>query len=127
MPLAWGRLAPPEQVLIRAGAVWDGRAEQLRRDVDILVEVADRDPSRTAARVVDATDGVVMPGLIEMHAHGGLASGEQLGRRIYYPGAPALGATAQVELEMGRAGTLGYDLIKTAATAMWWGCSRLWG
>ena len=166
LPLAWGRSAPPERVLIRAGAVWDGRAEQLRRDVDIvvesgrIVEVADRDPARTAAQVVDATDGVVMPGLIEMHAHGGLASGEQLGRlwlsfgvtsvrcpacdpyeiteakesgemgrrtaprwfgtggtvdgsRIYYPGAPALGATAQVELEMGRAGTLGYDLIKT--------------
>ena len=166
VPLTWTRAAPPESVLIRAGALWDGRSEELRRDVDILieggmiVEVADRDPSRTAARVVDAGDGVVMPGLIEMHAHGGLSSGEQLGRlwlsfgvtsmrcpacdpyeiteakeagesgrriaprwfgtgttidggRIYYPGAPALGATAQVELEMGRAADLGYDLVKT--------------
>ncbi len=166
LELEWTRASPPGPVLIRAGAMWDGRSDQLRRDVDIviedgrIVEVGDRDPSRTAARVVDATDDVVMPGLIEMHAHRGLSSGEQLGRlwlsfgvtsvrcpacdpyeiteakeagesgrrisprwfgtggtvdggRIYYPGAPALGATAQVELEMGRAAALGYDLIKT--------------
>ena len=164
--LTWTRAAPPESVLVRAGAMWDGRSESLRRDVDIvieggrIVEVGDRDPARTAARVLDATGGVLMPGLIEMHAHGGLASGEQMGRqwlsygvtsvrcpacdpyeiteakeagesgrrtaprwfgtggtidggRIYYPGAPALGATAQVELEMGRARDLGYDLVKT--------------
>lgn len=166
LPLTWSRSAPPESVLIRAGAMWDGRSEALRRDVDILieggriVEVADRDPTRDAARVIDAADEVLMPGLIEMHAHGGLASGEQLGRlwlsygvtsvrcpacdpweiaeakeagesgrrtaprwfgtggtvdgsRIYYPGAPALGAPAQLELEMARAAALGYDLVKT--------------
>ncbi|MCY4400182.1 MAG: amidohydrolase family protein [Gemmatimonadetes bacterium] len=166
LTLNWRRSEPPERLLIRAGALWDGRTEELRPEVDIvveggrIVEVADRDPARTAAKVVDATDGVVMPGLIEMHAHGGLSSGEQLGRvwlsfgvtsvrcpacdpheiteareageagrrlsprwfgtggtidgsRIYYPGAPALGSTAQVDLELGRAATLGYDLVKT--------------
>ena len=166
LQLTWSRLPPPASVLIRAGAVWDGRSEALRRDVDILVEggrivnVADRDPSRTADRVIEAGEHVVMPGLIEMHAHGGLASGEQLGRlwlaygvtsvrcpacdpwevaeareagesgrriaprwfgtggtidgsRIYYPGAPALTAPAQLELEMVRADALGYDLVKT--------------
>ena len=166
LPLTWSRPAPPQSLLIRAGAMWDGRSETLRRDVDILieggriVEVADRDPARDAARVVDAGDEVVMPGLIEMHAHGGLASGEQIGRlwlsygvtsvrcpacdpwemaeakeagesgrrnaprwfgtggtidgsRIYYPGAPALGAPAQLELEMARVAALGYDLVKT--------------
>ena len=166
LELTWSRPPPPASVLIRAGAVWDGRSEALRRDVDILVEggrivdVADRDPSRGADRVIDAGDHVVMPGLIEMHAHGGLASGEQLGRlwlaygvtsvrcpacdpwevaeareagesgrriaprwfgtggtidgsRIYYPGAPALTAPAQLELEMARADALGYDLVKT--------------
>ena len=166
LPLAWSRAAPPESVLIRAGAMWDGRSEALRRDVDILieggriVEVVDRDPTLGADRVIDAGDEVVMPGLIEMHAHGGLASGEQAGRlwlsygvtsvrcpacdpweiaeakeagesgrrnaprwfgtggtvdgsRIYYPGAPALGAPAQLELEMARAAALGYDLVKT--------------
>ncbi len=166
LSLTWSRPAPPESLLIRAGAMWDGRSEALRRDVDILieggriVEVADRDPTRDAARMIDAGDEVVMPGLIEMHAHGGLASGEQVGRlwlsygvtsvrcpacdpwemteakeagesgrriaprwfgtggtvdgsRIYYPGAPALGAPAQLELEMARAAALGYDLVKT--------------
>ena len=166
LQLTWSRPPPPASVLIRAGAVWDGRSEALRRDVDILVEggriaeVADRDPSRGADRVIDAGEYVVMPGLIEMHAHGGLASGEQLGRlwlaygvtsvrcpacdpwevaeareagesgrriaprwfgtggtidgsRIYYPGAPALTAPAQLELEMVRADALGYDLVKT--------------
>ncbi|MDE2803919.1 MAG: amidohydrolase family protein [Gemmatimonadota bacterium] len=166
LSLTWSRPAPPRSLLIRAGAMWDGRSEALRRDVDILieegriVEVADRDPTREAARVIDAADEVVMPGLIEMHAHGGLASGEQVGRlwlsygvtsvrcpacdpwemaeakeagesgrrnaprwfgtggtidgsRIYYPGAPALGAPAQLELEMARVDALGYDLVKT--------------
>lgn len=164
--LAWTRPAPPASVLVRAGALFDGRAETLRRDVDIVIEdgviteVADRDPARTADRVVDASDQVVMPGLIEMHTHGGLADGEAKGRlwlswgvtatrcpacdgyelaeakeagesgrriaprvfgtggtidgsRVYYPNAPALGASAQVELQMGRAATLGHDMIKT--------------
>ena len=166
LQLTWQRAEPPRSVLIRAGAVWDGHAAALRRDVDIVIEegriaeVGARDPSRTADRVVDATDGVVIPGLIEMHAHGGLSSGEQAGRvwlsygvtsvrcpacdaheiaeareagesgkrvaprwfgtggtidgsRIYYGGAPALGGSAQVELEMATARDLGYDLVKT--------------
>ena len=164
--LTWTRSAPPASVLVRAGALFDGRSETLRRDVDIVIEdgviteVADRDPARTADRVVDAAGQVVMPGLIEMHTHGGLADGEAKGRlwlswgvtatrcpacdgyelteakeagesgrriaprifgtggtidgsRIYYPNAPALGASAQVELQMGRAATLGHDMIKT--------------
>ncbi len=164
--LEWRRAQPPGSVLIRAGAVWDGRADDLVRDVDVVLEggriaeVAPRDPTRTADRVVDATGGVVMPGLIEMHAHGGLSSGEQAGRiwlaygatsvrcpacdpyeiaeareagesgrrisprvfgtggtidgsRVYYPGAPALGGSAQVDIEMAQARDLGYDLVKT--------------
>ena len=165
-PLAWTRPAPPASVLVRAGALFDGRSETLRRDVDIVIEegviteVADRDPARTADQVVDAADQVVMPGLIEIHTHDGLADGEATGRlwlswgvtatrcpacdgyelteakeagesgrriaprifgtggtidgsRIYYPNAPALGASAQVELQMGRAAALGHDMIKT--------------
>ncbi len=166
LDLRWERAPPPESVLIRAGAIWDGVADGLREDVDIVIregriaEIAARDRSRTAARVIDATDAVVMPGLIEMHAHGGITGGEQAGRiwlaygvtsvrcpacdpyesaelreagesggrtgprwfgtggtidgsRIYYPGAPALGGSAQVEIEMANARDLGYDLVKT--------------
>lgn len=162
----WTRAAPPASVLVRAGALFDGRSETLRRNVDIVIEdgviteVAGHDPARTADQVVDASDQVVMPGLIEMHTHGGLADGEAKGRlwlswgvtatrcpacdgyelteakeagesgrriaprifgtggtidgsRIYYPNAPALGASAQVGLQMGRAATLGHDMIKT--------------
>ena len=165
-PLTWARPAPPAAVLVRAGILFDGRSETLRRDIDIVIEngliseVADRDPARTADQIVDASDQVVMPGLIEMHTHGGLADGEAKGRlwlswgvtatrcpacdgyelteakeaaesgrriaprifgtggtidgsRIYYPNAPALGASAQVELQMGRAAALGHDMIKT--------------
>ena len=166
LELTWERAPSPGSVLIRAGALWDGHADALRHDVDVvveagrIVEVADRDASRTADRVVDAGGSVVMPGLIEMHAHGGLTGGEQAGRlwlaygvtavrcpacdpyeiaeareagesgkriaprwfgtggtidgsRIYYPGAPALGSSAQVDLELASARELGYDLIKT--------------
>ena len=164
--LQWRRAEPPSRVLVRAGALLDGRNWSLRRDVDVVleggavVEVAPRDPSRTAPTVVDAADGVVMPGFIEMHSHGGIGDGEAEGRlwlsfgvtsvrcpacdpyeiaeareagesgkriaprwfgtggtidgsRIYYPGAPALEAPAQVALEMERAVALRYDMIKT--------------
>lgn len=164
--LQWERAEPPGRVLVRAGALLDGRSWSLSRDVDVVLEggaiaeVAPRDPSRTAPTVVDASDGVVMPGFVEMHAHVGIGDGEAAGRlwlsfgvtsvrcpacdpyeiaeareagesgkrvaprwfgtsgtidgsRIYYPGAPALGAPAQVALEMERAEALGYDMIKT--------------
>ncbi len=84
--LTWTRATRSGSVLVRAGALFDGSSDELRQNVDILVDgnrivaVEDRDPSRTADQVVDATDGVVIPGLIEMHTHGGLASGEQFGR-----------------------------------------------
>ncbi len=165
LDLEWTRAASAESLLIRAASLWDGASDELRHDVDVLVEdgriveVADRGAGRGAARVVVA-DGVLMPGLIEMHAHFGIADGERLGRawlsygvtsvrcpacdpyeiaeakeagesgrrraprwfgtgatidggRVYYPGAPTLGSTAQVSLELGRAADLGYDLIKT--------------
>ena len=84
--LTWSRAAPAGSVLVRAGALFDGRSEVLRRNVDIVIqdgvitEVAARDPARTADQVVDAAEQVVMPGLIEMHTHGGIADGEELGR-----------------------------------------------
>ena len=162
----WQRSVPQERYTIHAGALFDGVSEALRRNVDVVVEgnrivrVADHDASLHSGRVVDASNGVLSPGLIEMHTHGGLEEGEEGGRvwlsygvtsirrvaadpydmteakeaiesgrrvgprifgtgntvdgsRIYYPGAPSLSSTAQVELELQQAGRLGYDLVKT--------------
>jgi hypothetical protein len=56
---------------VHAGALWDGRSEELRRDVDVVL-----DGSRIAAvrphqgrADVDASDLTVMPGLIDAHNH----------------------------------------------------------
>jgi imidazolonepropionase-like amidohydrolase len=164
--LTWARDVPDDRYVIHAGRVFDGVSDALRPNVDVVVDgnrivrVADHDPSLHAGTVVDAADGVLTPGFIEMHTHGGLGEGEEGGRvwlsygvtsirravadpfdvteakesvesgrrvgprifgtgnsidgsRIYYAGAPSLASTAQVELEMEQAATLGYDMIKT--------------
>ncbi len=164
--LEWTRADPPEPLLLRAAALWDGYSAQLRRDVDVLIQggmiagLWERGAGPEMERMVVVDHGVVIPGLIEMHAHLGIAAGEQLGRtwlafgvtsvrcpacdpyelreareagesgrrrsprwfgtgptidgsRVYYPGAPALGSSAQVSRELARADALGYDLIKT--------------
>lgn len=83
----WRPALPTGRTVIHAGATWTGEEEALERDVDIVV-----DGHRIAAvaphaaehheegRVVDAGDGVVVPGLIEMHGHQDEAFGEALGR-----------------------------------------------
>ncbi|MGW7518502.1 amidohydrolase family protein [Streptomyces sp. NPDC054796] len=73
--LTWRhRPAPAGRTVIRAGAVWDGEASELRQDVDVvvdggrIVEVAGRGAAR-GDRVVDASGLTVMPGLIDTHNH----------------------------------------------------------
>ncbi|MEV4754314.1 DPP IV N-terminal domain-containing protein [Micromonospora sp. NPDC049559] len=72
--LSWTNSRPRGRTVIRAGRFWDGRARTLRADVDVLVDghrvvaVEDSRPGRDG-RIVDARDGVVIPGLIDAHHH----------------------------------------------------------
>ena len=70
---------------IHAGRFWDGRADALRRDVDILIEgdrITSVEPHRSphAGTSIDASNETVIPGLIEIHTHLSQNFGEALGR-----------------------------------------------
>ncbi|MFI6265232.1 amidohydrolase family protein [Micromonospora sp. NPDC051006] len=72
--LSWTNSQPRGRTVIRAGRLWDGVGPRLRADVDVVVEghrivaVEKSRPGRDG-RIVDARDGVVTPGLIDMHHH----------------------------------------------------------
>ncbi len=70
--LAYRRAQVREPVTIHAGALWDGRAKQLRRDVDVVLDgstIAAVRPHRGGPVDIDARDQTVMPGLIDAHNH----------------------------------------------------------
>lgn len=87
LPLTWTPTRATERYTVHAGEMFDGASSRIRRNVDIVVDgnrivrIADHDESLHAGVVVDASDGVVSPGLIEMHMHGGLGMGEAMGRQ----------------------------------------------
>jgi imidazolonepropionase-like amidohydrolase len=62
-------------VAIRAGQLFDGTGESLRRDVTILirgdriVEVGEAVTVPAGATTIDLSDWTVLPGLIDMHTH----------------------------------------------------------
>jgi Tol biopolymer transport system component len=91
MGLTWANTAPRGRTVVHAGRMWDGGSRLLRRDVDIVVEghrVVAVGPHQDrggdgGARHVDARDGVVIPGLIDMHHHRemqGYSYGDRQGR-----------------------------------------------
>lgn len=87
LPMTWSRVVPSERYVVHAGELFDGVSSRLRRNVDIVIDghrivrVTDHAAELHEGRVVDASDGIVSPGLVEMHMHGGLGSGEQVGRQ----------------------------------------------
>ncbi len=90
MDLSWTHEAVPSRTIIHAGRLWDGRGADERTDVDIIVEngriqsiEAHRDRTGDAARLVDAANLTVIPGLWESHTHewiSGKFYGDRLGR-----------------------------------------------
>jgi Tol biopolymer transport system component/imidazolonepropionase-like amidohydrolase len=84
--LTWRPSLPEGRTVVHAGRLFDGRTATLRSAVDVVISghrieqvVAHRDDLH-AGRVIDAGNDVVMPGLIEMHAHLSKEYGEKLGR-----------------------------------------------
>jgi len=96
VPLTWSRVVPEGRTVIHAGAVFDGVSDRLARNVDVVIEgnriarVGPHDAALHTGRVVDASDGVLAPGLIEMHTHGGIGEGEAIGRNWLSYGVTAI-------------------------------------
>jgi len=86
MELNWERHVPTGRTVVHAGRLFDGVGQTLQREVDVIIEghrivaVRDHAPSQHTGQVIDAGDGVVTPGLIEMHGHQS-ELGEALGRQ----------------------------------------------
>jgi Tol biopolymer transport system component/cytosine/adenosine deaminase-related metal-dependent hydrolase len=83
LSLRWRPARVRAHDVIRAGALWDGVARRLRRDVDIVVadgKVAAVLPGGSRPSTVDARGLTVMPGLVDAHVHWHLR-GRQWGDR----------------------------------------------
>lgn len=76
------------QVLITNVSVWDGRSDAVTAGVDVLIEgnlvkqVA-KGIKAGGATVIDGKGGIVIPGLIDMHAHHAIHEGMLEGRNSY--------------------------------------------
>jgi Tol biopolymer transport system component len=84
--LAWNVSPTPDRIVVHAGHVLDGTMDGLRGESDIVIEhgvirgiEGHRDELHVGA-VVDASTEIVMPGLIEMHAHLDDGYGQNFGR-----------------------------------------------
>jgi Tol biopolymer transport system component/imidazolonepropionase-like amidohydrolase len=84
VPLTWQAAVPAGRVVVHAGRLWDGVADAVRRDVDIVLEghriaaVVPHDPALHRDSVIDASALTVLPGLADAHAHA--PAGEAAGR-----------------------------------------------
>ena len=82
--LTWTPKPSTTRTTVHAGRLFDGRTT--RENVDIVIEgtriagVESHRPDLHGGTVVDASNGTVLPGLIESHAHLSPAYGERFGR-----------------------------------------------
>lgn len=80
--------APPadDEYVVQAGRLFDGVRGEYRRHVDVhvahgkIAAIVGREVLPLPARVIDARDATVLPGLIDVHAHQSALAGEALGR-----------------------------------------------
>jgi dipeptidyl aminopeptidase/acylaminoacyl peptidase len=81
----WTPLAPAEAYVIEAGRIC-GIRDDYQRHMDIhvagqrITAVVRRGALPAPSKVIDARDATVYPGLIDVHVHQSVASGERLGR-----------------------------------------------
>ncbi|MFB9927997.1 amidohydrolase family protein [Amycolatopsis halotolerans] len=86
--LTWTNARNRGRVIVRAGRMWDGTSHTSRPDTDIVVDggrIASVEPAGSGldGEIVDARDGVVIPGLVDMHNHRqmqGYGYGDRQGR-----------------------------------------------
>ena len=147
--LEWRRELPEGSFVVHAGQLFDGRTEALQRDVDIMIEghrireIVPHAESQHRGRVIDASEGTVMPGLFEMHTHQGAAYGESLGRLWLAYGITSVrepasnpfesrerlesiesdAALGRASFSPGRPSTLAY-LLRRCLSSRWRGTSR---
>lgn len=76
VPLSFRPEVARGRTVVHAGAFWDGERKQLRHDVDLTIvdnrirSIAPHDRRQhRGARVVDASDLTIMPGLMDSHVH----------------------------------------------------------
>jgi Tol biopolymer transport system component len=85
-PLKFTPARAPEAYVVQVGRLFDGLHGDYRRHVDIhvdggrIVAIASRGTRPLPAKVIDARDATVIPGLIDMHVHQSALAGERLGR-----------------------------------------------
>jgi Tol biopolymer transport system component len=86
--LTWTNSRPRGRTVIHAGRLWDGVSRALEHDVDITVEghrITAVEPHRVGrdGQLVDASQSVVIPGMVDMHNHRemqGYSYGDRQGR-----------------------------------------------
>ena len=86
LDLSWTAVPPPARTVVHAGHVFDGTLDALRGESDIIIErgvvrsIEGHREELHVGAVVDASSEIVMPGLIEMHAHLDPGYGANFGR-----------------------------------------------
>ena len=82
--LTWKRRNPTRRIVVHAGRLWDGLADTVRTNMDVVIvghrirSVLPHAAAMHRDSVVDASGYTVLPGLVDAHSH--LVMGEALGR-----------------------------------------------